>query len=137
VNMIATLLILLAAYLACGFVFAIPFVLTGVKRIDPHAVHGSWGFRILIFPGTIFLWPLLARRWFSGASELPEQNDPHRRAVRVSLSPQRGEGWECAGAHRKVEGVGQHHPSPSIPLPVEGRGKDEVARSVQSNASRP
>ena len=53
----ALLLMALAAYLACGTTFAIPFALAGVKRIDPHAAHGSWGFRVLIIPGTILLWP--------------------------------------------------------------------------------
>ena len=33
----AVFLILLGAYLACGLVFAIPFALVGVKKIDPHA----------------------------------------------------------------------------------------------------
>ena len=67
--MIAQLLLLAAAvYLVCGFLFAIPFVLIGVGRIDSHAEHGSWGFRVLIIPGTIFLWPLLARRWMKGQS---------------------------------------------------------------------
>lgn len=77
-----TLLILLAAYLVLGFLFAIPFVLMGVKRIDPHAAHGSWGFRVFIIPGTMFLWPLLARRWVSGAGEPPEECNAHRSAAR-------------------------------------------------------
>ena len=51
-NVIASVfLILLGIYLACGFVFAVPFVLVGVKKIDPHAGHGSWGFRLLIISG--------------------------------------------------------------------------------------
>ena len=51
--MIATVfLILLGAYLVCGLAFAIPFALVGVKKIDPHAAHGSWGFRLLVIPGT-------------------------------------------------------------------------------------
>lgn len=80
--MIVMILLSLAAYLAGGFLFAVPFVLIGVNRIDPHATHGSWGFRILIFPGTIFLWPLLARRWLSGASEPPKECNAHRSAAK-------------------------------------------------------
>ena len=79
--MIATMLIVSGIYLACGFVFAIPFVLVGVRRIDLHAAHGSWGFRVLIIPGTVFLWPLLARRWMSGAQEPPEERNAHREAT--------------------------------------------------------
>jgi len=48
----AVFLIILGIYLACGLVFAIPFELVGAKKIDPHAAHGSWGFRLLIIPDT-------------------------------------------------------------------------------------
>ena len=78
----ATFLITLGIYLACGLAFAIPFALVGVKRIDPHAAHGSWGFRLLIMPGTMFLWPLLARRWIKRNHEPPEERNPHRDAAR-------------------------------------------------------
>jgi len=73
-------------YLLCGMIFAIPFVCAGVGKIDPHAAHGSWGFRLLIIPGTMFLWPLLARRWRKGVHEPPEENNAHRRATRNSGS---------------------------------------------------
>ena len=76
------LLITTGIYLLCGLVFAIPFVLFGAGKIDPHAKHGGWGFRLLIIPGTMFLWPLLARRWLKGVQEPPEENNPHRCAAR-------------------------------------------------------
>jgi hypothetical protein len=78
------LLITAGIYLLCGLAFAIPFVLVGVARIDPHAAHGSWGFRVLIIPGTTFLWPLIARRWMSGAGKPPEERNTHRSAARES-----------------------------------------------------
>ena len=78
----AALLIILGIYLLCGLVFAVPFVVVGVKRIDPHALHGSWGFRLLIFPGAMALWPLLLRRWMSGVHEPPEECTAHRRVAR-------------------------------------------------------
>jgi hypothetical protein len=78
----AVILILLGTYLACGLLFAIPFVLVGVKRIDPHAVHGSWGFRLLIIPGTSLFWPLLLYRWLNGVHEPPEECTAHRRLAR-------------------------------------------------------
>jgi hypothetical protein len=133
---VQALLVAFATYLLCGCVFAIAFVLVGVKRMDPHAAQGSWGFRLLIIPGAVFLWPLLAKRWLSGAHEPPEENNSHRRAVRLPLSPQRGEGrgegWECSRIAGEVERSGQHHPSPSIPLPVEGRGKLVLTRLVEA-----
>jgi hypothetical protein len=85
------LLVAAGIYLIAGLVFAIPFVLVGVNRIDPHAAHGSWGFRVLIIPGTIFLWPLLARRWMKGTHEPPEENNAHRRAARDAGSSRREE----------------------------------------------
>ena len=78
----AAFLILLGIYLAVGFFFAIAFVFTGVKKINPHAAHGSWGFRLLIFPGTIAFWPLLLRRWMKGISAPPEECNAHRQAAK-------------------------------------------------------
>ena len=50
-------------YLVIGGLFAVPFVVRGAGRIDEAAHVGTWGFRVLILPGTVLLWPLLARRW--------------------------------------------------------------------------
>jgi len=77
----AVCLIGLGIYLTSGLVFAVPFLLAGVKRIDPHAAHGSWGFRLLILPGTMVFWPLLLKRWASSVKEPPEENNAHRRAA--------------------------------------------------------
>ena len=76
----AVFLILLGAYLACGLVFAVPFALVGVKAIDPHATHGSWGFRVLIIPGTMAFWPVLLRRWARGVQGPSGECNAHRRA---------------------------------------------------------
>ena len=80
-------LFLLGAYLACGLVFALPFALVGVKKIDAHAAHGSWGFRLLVIPGTIAFWPLLLRRWLGGTHEPPEECNAHRHAARKGATP--------------------------------------------------
>ncbi len=83
----ATLLILVGVYLLCGLVFAVPFALVGVGKIDPHAAQGTWGFRLAIIPGTILLWPLLAWRWLSGVHEPPEERNAHRlKAERTGLN---------------------------------------------------
>jgi hypothetical protein len=78
----AFLLSVMGVYLLCGLVFAVPFALVGVGKIDPHASHGTWGFRLLIVPGTTLLWPLLARRWLKGIHEPPEEKNAHRCAAR-------------------------------------------------------
>jgi hypothetical protein len=80
----AIFLILLGAYLAVGLVFAIPFVLFGVTRIDPHAVRGSRGFRLLIIPGTMAFWPLLLKRWVTEIHQPPEEKTPHRCTTKES-----------------------------------------------------
>jgi membrane protein implicated in regulation of membrane protease activity len=78
----AVFLVLTGLYLAGGFLFAVPLVLLGVKKIDPHAAHGSWGFRIMIFPGTMVFWPLLLRRWMKGIQRPPEERNAHRQAAK-------------------------------------------------------
>jgi len=83
----AVFLILLGAYLTCGLAFAIPFALVGVKKIDPHAAHGSWGFRLLVIPGTMAFWPLLLWRWAIGVKMPPEEYNAHRRAARKGIAP--------------------------------------------------
>ena len=78
----ATLLILSGVYLGCGFLFAVPFVCRGVQKIDPHAAHGGWGFRLLIIPGTMVFWPLLLQRWFKGIKAPPGECTAHRQAAK-------------------------------------------------------
>ncbi len=103
----AIFLILLGAYMACGLVFAIPFALVGVKKIDPHAAHGSWGFRLLVIPGTMAFWPLLLRRWATGAKEPPEECNAHRFSA------------ECGVRNAEFQSTQPHsalHSTPHSPL---------------------
>lgn len=60
---ITIILLIIAAYLSAGLLFAVPFVLKGVTRIDEGAVGSGWGFRLMILPGTIVFWPLLLKKW--------------------------------------------------------------------------
>jgi putative membrane-bound dehydrogenase-like protein len=48
----------------------------------------------------------------------------------------RGEGWERRGASDNANAAAPNHPSPSIPLPVEGRGKPEAAREFLASTDR-
>lgn len=77
----AAFLIAMGAYVLCGLAAAVPLVLVGVNRIDPHAAHGSWGFRLLIIPGTMIFWPLLLHRWLRGVRSPPQENGAHRSSV--------------------------------------------------------
>jgi hypothetical protein len=69
----------LQAYAAAGVLFAVPFVARGVAAVDPLARSATWGFRLLILPGVVIFWPLLARRWAQGQSEPPVEINAHRR----------------------------------------------------------
>ena len=69
---------LIGVYLAAGLLFAPPFLFSGVRRIDPAASEGTTGFRLLILPGVVALWPLLLTRWVRGVSQPPEERGAHR-----------------------------------------------------------
>ena len=58
-----TLLGLIVVYLTCGLLFGVAFVAFGVGRLDDAARGTSITFRLLILPGTMVFWPLLAVRW--------------------------------------------------------------------------
>jgi hypothetical protein len=49
-------------YLLLGALVAIPFAWRWSGRLDPVAAHGTSGFRLLLIPGAILLWPLLLSR---------------------------------------------------------------------------
>ncbi|MDA8016040.1 MAG: hypothetical protein MPN21_01230 [Thermoanaerobaculia bacterium] len=70
----------LELYLLAGVLFAVPFAWRGAGRVDPVARDGTWGFRLLILPGTIALWPLLATRWLRGVVNPPQEKNAHRNA---------------------------------------------------------
>ncbi len=52
-----------AAYLGVGAAFALAFVTRGVGRVDPVAAHAGAGFRLIIAPGCMLLWPVMALMW--------------------------------------------------------------------------
>lgn len=56
-------------YLAAGFLFAIPFVLKGVSKIDEGAYGATWGFRVIIVPGAMLFWPLLLKKWIKAVKK--------------------------------------------------------------------
>ena len=72
-----TLVWLLTGYAWLGLVFALGFVAFGVARVDETARGTSWGFRLLLLPGSVALWPLLAWRWRRGG-EPPVERTAHR-----------------------------------------------------------
>ena len=68
-------------YLAIGGIFALAFVSVGIARVDPSAAGSSWGFRALVVPGAVALWPVLLARWVRRTTP-PDECNPHRAAAR-------------------------------------------------------
>jgi len=68
-----------AGYAGAGALFALAFVAFGLNRLDSAALGAGWGFRLLIWPGAVAFWPLLAWRWLRGLQEPPTESTEHRR----------------------------------------------------------
>jgi len=76
--LVKSLVLLIEVYVILGLIFALFFVVNGAGKIDPTAKAGTLGFRLLIIPGAMAFWPLLAKRWWQGATEPPEEKNSHR-----------------------------------------------------------
>jgi hypothetical protein len=57
-------MIIAELYLLIGLLFAVVFVTTGIERVDATARGAGAGFRLLILPGVVALWPVLLRKWW-------------------------------------------------------------------------
>lgn len=66
IETVMTILNGVAIYAGAGTVFALVFLGLGLTRIDHGAKGAGLGFRLLILPGLIALWPLMLIRWLSG-----------------------------------------------------------------------
>jgi hypothetical protein len=77
----------LGAYAALGVLFAVAFLTRGIERVDPGAHGSGWGFRLVVLPGVVALWPLLLSRWMRG-TQRPIESNAHRRAA----APESGAG---------------------------------------------
>jgi hypothetical protein len=68
----------LGGYVAAGALFGVLFLWRWVGRLDPAAMHATWGFRVLVFPGVMMFWPLFVTRMMRGASAPPDEWTAHR-----------------------------------------------------------
>ncbi len=76
---IAQLLVsVLGGYAAAGALFAVLFLWRWVGRLDPAAMHATWGFRVLVLPGVAMFWPLFVMRLLHGSSAPPDEWTAHR-----------------------------------------------------------
>ncbi len=70
----------LALYLAVGVLLLPWWHMRGLRRLDAAAGSGPWGFRLLISPGVVALWPWLLRRGFRGDGHPPVEHNRHRKS---------------------------------------------------------
>ena len=68
------------SYFFAGLIFAVPFLLLGVQRMDSDATGWKIGFRLMILPGVCAFWPLFAVRWVRG-KRTPTERNAHRQAA--------------------------------------------------------
>ena len=73
------ILVGLATYLVIGFGIAVFMALAGLPRIDQTAQGSRFGFRFVVIPGIVALWPLLLSRLLRRQSDPPEEKNNHRR----------------------------------------------------------
>jgi hypothetical protein len=57
--------IVMVSYLLAGLLFAFLFLKNGLKKVDAAANVSGWGFRLIIIPGTMVLWPFLLKKWIT------------------------------------------------------------------------
>jgi hypothetical protein len=81
------LVLALGLYAGAGLLFALAFLARGVERIDAAARGATLGFRLVVLPGVVALWPLLVRRWWRGDAAPPLERNAHRRAARRGAAP--------------------------------------------------
>lgn len=74
-------------YVLLGVVFAVPFALLFAQRLDPSVPGSTWGFRVMILPGSVLLWPMLLLRVLRRRTT-PEECNAHRAAA-IDVAPDR------------------------------------------------
>ncbi len=70
------MLLAFGAYVVLGVLVGIGFVVRGVSRVDPAAAGAPIGFKLLILPGVVGLWPMVLM-WWLGASGAGAQGGTH------------------------------------------------------------
>ena len=56
----------LAVYAAIGLLFSVVFLTAGISWVDAASKGSGIGFRLIILPGVLALWPLMLKRWIQG-----------------------------------------------------------------------
>ncbi len=86
-------------YAAIGFLVAPILIFWASERFDGSISESTRGFRLLVLPGAILLWPILLRRTWAGAGRPPVERNAHR----ASAHPVDQTGTGVAGqAHQEA-----------------------------------
>lgn len=78
------ILALAGVYMGIGMVAALIIVLAGFGRVDRAANGSTVGFKFLVFPGVVALWPLMVNRWIRATGEPPGEKNAHRCPVETT-----------------------------------------------------
>ena len=65
-QIVSIMLMLAGVYLLVGIVFYFPFIRKGVHHFDDGVKSAPLFMKIMIFPGTVALWPILLKKWRKG-----------------------------------------------------------------------
>jgi hypothetical protein len=59
----------------------------GLRRLDETAANGPRGFRLLISPGLVALWPFMLQRGRPGTGHPAEECNAHRTCLKKKATP--------------------------------------------------
>ena len=76
--MVDTIARLIEGYGFIGLVAGLWLAGGGAARLDPLARGASWGFRVMVVPAGILLWPWLLVRLMRGGQAPPSEVTAHR-----------------------------------------------------------
>ena len=88
VTIVETALMIVGIYAVLGILAAIALHVKGLHILDSATRGSGWGFRVLVTPGLVALWPILIHKWRKAAAGGEVLPDPHRpiapRALRTT-----------------------------------------------------
>lgn len=69
--------VVVETYLAAGLAFALLFLPRAAIRVDPGLGRSPVTVRLLLAPGVVLLWPVLARRWWRARTVAARLREDH------------------------------------------------------------
>ena len=77
-QLVSIALMIAGVYLLCGAAFTLVFQWKGLADFDHAALGAGWKFRLIITPGLIALWAVIAWKWARRASGGTADESPER-----------------------------------------------------------